>query len=316
MTRALITGITGQDGAYLAHLLLSKGYKVFGLKRRLSTENLWRLDYLGVTKDITLIDGDMTDFHSLKKAVDISEPDEIYNLAAQSFVRSSFDTPASTFDVNAKGVIHLLELVKSVGCKFYQASTSEMFGKTEGVQNEETPFNPQSPYAVAKLAAHYSVRNYRDAYGINASCGILFNHESPLRGEEFVTQKVAKAVKRIKAGDQTPLYMGNLEAQRDWGHAKDYVRAMWMMLQKDPDDYVIATGEAHSIYNLLSIAFAMEGMDFRHWIKIDEKHLRPLEVPYLKGDPSKAKEKLGWEPEVKFHELIQEMVTGKLRLAA
>lgn len=282
----------------------------------MSTENLWRLDYLGVTDKITLIDGDMTDMNSLSRAVDISEPDEIYNLAAQSFVKSSFDTPAATLDVNAKGVIYLLELVKSIGCKFYQASTSEMFGKTSGIQNEKTPFNPQSPYAVAKLAAHFSVQNYRDAYGINASCGILFNHESPLRGEEFVTQKIAKAVKRIQSGDQRKLHLGNLSAERDWGHARDYVRAMWMMLQHDPDDYVIATGEAHSVLNLVSIAFAFAGMDYRHWVEVDEKHMRPLDVPYLRGDPTKAKKILGWEPEVKFHELIHEMVVGKVSLAA
>jgi len=313
--KALITGITGQDGAYLAQFLLDKGYEVCGLKRRLSTLNLWRLDALGITDNVHLIDGDMNDMSSLEKAIEISNPDEVYNLAAQSFVKSSFDTPASTFDVNAKGVIHLLEIIKGSDTRLYQASTSEMFGNVTGMQDENTPFSPRSPYAVAKVAAHHSVKLYRDAYGVKASCGILFNHESPLRGEEFVTQKIVMAVLDIHERKKDKLYLGNLDASRDWGHAKDYVEAMWLMLQNEPDDFVVATGRTHTVREFVDHAFRIKGMDYRDHVEIDPKFFRPLEVGHLCGDPSKIAA-LGWRPRTAFISLIHNMLLNNVRLAA
>jgi len=317
--RALITGVSGQDGAYLAQFLLDKGYDVYGLKRRISTPNLWRLDVLGITDRITFIDGDMVDMSSLQNALDKAEPHEVYNLAAQSFVPTSFETPISTFDVNAKGVLNLLEAIRLSGndIKFYQASTSEMFGLVNvESQDEETPFHPRSPYGVAKVAAHYATINYRESYGMHACCGILFNHESPLRGEEFVTKKIATAVRRIKSGKQDKLLLGNLDAKRDWGHARDYVEAMWLMLQAEPDDYVIATGEAHSVREFVKVSFDSVGLDYKDYVRQDKRFMRPADVPLLCGNPQKAKEKLGWEPKVTFSGLIQEMVTNGLKAVA
>lgn len=317
--RALITGISGQDGAYLAKFLLGKGYDVFGLKRRLSTPNLWRLDVLGITDKVTLIDGDMVDMSSLHGALDKSQPDEIYNLAAQSFVPTSFESPISTFDVNAKGVLNLLESIRLSGrnIKFYQASTSEMFGLVNvESQDESTPFHPRSPYGVSKVAAHYATINYREAYGMHACCGILFNHESPLRGEEFVTRKVTEAVKRIKQGKQDKLLLGNLDAKRDWGHAEDYVKAMWLMLQNAPDEYVIATGKTYSVREFVSRSFDTVGLDYHDYVIKDERYMRPSDVPLLCGNPQKAIDKLGWKPEYSFESLIAEMVLGKVRMAA
>ena len=308
--KALISGITGQDGAYLAELLLSKGYAVYGIKRRTSTPNLWRLDALGLRDRITLINGDMTDMSSLQYALDMCEPDEVYNLAAQSFVHASFDTPTTTFDVNAKGVINLLEAIRLTGwdIKFYQASTSEMFGGMQPEsQNENTPFNPRSPYAVAKVAAHYATINYREAYGLSTSCGILFNHESPLRGEEFVTQKIALAVKKIRAGKQDKLYLGNLNAKRDWGHAKDYVKAM-MLINQRGGEYVVATGKTYSVREFVEKAFSVYGMDYEDHVEVANKFLRPLDVPVLCGDPTKIKEELLWEPTYTLDGMIEEMV--------
>jgi len=309
--RALITGISGQDGAYLAEFLLGMGYEVYGLKRRTSTPNLWRLQNLGILDRVNIIDGDLTDMPSLRRALEISNPDEVYNLAAQSFVHASFDAPVNTFDVNAKGVIHLLEAIRlhAKSIRFYQASTSEMFGMVDAeLQHENTRFYPRSPYAVAKVAAHYATINYRESYGLHTSCGILFNHESPLRGEEFVTQKVCKAVKNIVLGKQDKLLLGNMQAKRDWGHAKDYVKAMWLMLQSDPDEYVVATGETHSVREFVEKAFAFHNLDYREYVEHDEKMMRPIDVPLLRGSPLKIKRRLGWEPTYTLDEMIKEMV--------
>lgn len=316
--RALISGISGQDGAYLAELLLSKGYEVYGLKRRSSTDSLERLRALRIDDKVKVLYGDMTDQSSLREAVRVSRPDEVYNLAAQTFVMSSFDTPVSTFEVNALGVIHLLDILKGTDTRFYQASTSEMFGGMHPEsQSETTPFNPRSPYAVAKAAAHYATINYRQAYGLHASCGILFNHESPLRGEEFVTKKIADAVRRINHGTQHKLVLGNLDAYRDWGHARDYVYAMWLMLQQDkPDDYVIATGKTHSVREFAQRCFESVGLYYRDFVEIDDKLFRPSEVPVLCGDPRKAKEVLGWEATTTFQQLIDEMVFDRLKAVA
>jgi len=315
--RALLTGISGQDGAYLADLLLSKGYEVFGLKRRLSTTNLWRLESLGIEDKVTLIEGDMTDMSSLQNAVDKSEPDEIYNLAAQSFVPASFEAPILTFDINAKGVINLLEAVRlsRKEIKFYQASTSEMFGGMQPEsQSEKTAFNPRSPYAVSKAAAHYATINYREAYGLHASCGILFNHESPLRGDEFVTKKITNAVRRMQHGYMDKLVLGNIDACRDWGHARDYVYAMWLMLQQEsPDDYVIATGETHSVREFAKLAFEAIDLRYEDHVSFDEKFLRPSEVPVLRGDPQKAKDVLGWTASVTFQQLIDDMIFDEIK---
>ena len=318
--RALITGITGQDGAYLAKFLLNKGYAVFGMARRSSTDSQARLRALGIEDAITLLSGDMTDAGSLIAAVCESKPDEVYNLAAQSFVKESFATPVATFEVNAMGAVSLMGAVMThaPNARYYQASTSEMFGLVNvDSQDESTPFHPRSPYGVAKCAAHHATVNYREAYGLHASCGILFNHESPLRGNEFVTKKVADGVKGILAGTQNELMLGNLDASRDWGHAKDYVKAMWLMLQQDnPDDYVIATGETHSVREFVACAFESAGLKYQDYVRLDKRFLRPSDVPLLCGNPEKAKRVLGWERTYTFHGLIDEMVLGRLRAVA
>lgn len=350
MKKALITGITGQDGAYLTEFLINKGYKVFGMKRRSSMFNTGRIDHLyndpHINKDSDLVFcyGDMTDATSLIRIIQETQPDEIYNLAAQSQVKVSFANPEYTGNVNALGPLRILEAIRILGlekkARFYQASTSEIYGDTkESPQNEETPFNPQSPYAYAKLYAHKCVENYRKAYGIFACNGILFNHESPLRGETFVTRKITIAASKIVAGKQDRLYLGNLDSKRDWGHARDYVRAMWLMLQQDsPDDYVIATGEQHTVREFCSRAFKVLGIDLewrgtgvdekgyingdqssvgieeggaREVVCVDPCYYRPVDVIDLKGDYTKAKMKLNWKPEISFEEMIEEMVRGE-----
>jgi GDPmannose 4,6-dehydratase len=317
--RAFITGITGQDGAYLARLLVEKGYDVFGLVRRSSTAevNEYRLHWLGIGNLVHLVDSDLADFTSLARAMRAIQPQEVYNLAAQSFVRASWDQPLFTGGVTALGVANMLEAVR-LECpkaRFYQASSSEMFGLVqESVQSERTPFYPRSPYAVAKLYGHWITVNYRESFGIHASSGSLFNHESPLRGIEFVTRKVSDAVARFKCGLETGLQLGNLDARRDWGHAGDYVQAMWLMLQQPkPDDYVIATGTAHSVREMCRIAFAHAGLDADAHVVIDPNLFRPAEVDILLGNPAKAKAQLGWEPTVPFEALIKEMVDADLR---
>jgi GDPmannose 4,6-dehydratase len=308
--RALITGITGQDGSYLAELLLEKGYEVFGIIRRLSAPNVWRIQHL--LPRITLLQGDLLDQLSLIKAVDKARPDEFYNLAAMSFVPSSWDQPMLTGEYNAQGVTRALEAVRSVNPKirFYQASSSEMYGRVREVpQTEMTPFYPRSPYGVSKVFGHYITVNYRESYDLFACSGILFNHESPRRGIEFVTRKVTDGVARIKLGLEKKLMLGNRDACRDWGFSGDYVRAMWLMLQQDqPDDYVIATGEAHSVQELVEVAFGHVGLDWEKYVGVDERYLRPAEVDHLIGDPAKAKKALGWEPTVDFRGLVQMMV--------
>lgn len=322
MKKALITGITGQDGSYLAELLLDKGYEVYGIIRRSSSFNTARIDHLyqdpherGVR--LKLIYGDLSDSSSLNKIVQKVQPGEIYNLGAQSHVRVSFDIPEFTAEVTGLGTVRLLEAIREVGVKtkFYQASSSELFGKAkETPQNENTPFHPRSPYAAAKAYAYYITVNYREAYNIFACNGILFNHESPRRGETFVTRKITKAVARIKFGLQDKLYLGNLDAKRDWGYAKDYVEAMWLMLQQDePDDYVIATGESHSIKEFLEEAFGYVRMDWKGYVRIDPKYMRPVEVDSLLGDSSKANERLGWIPKVSFSELVKMMVDHDMK---
>jgi GDPmannose 4,6-dehydratase len=316
MKRALITGITGQDGAYLARFLLGKGYKVYGLIRRTSTPNYWRIK--DILDKIELIEGDMTDPASLNAAVLRSKPDEIYNLAAQSFVATSWQQPALTTEVGGVGTLHLLEAVRRFApkAKFYQASTSEMFGNSSdaGHQDENTPFHPRSPYAIAKLYSYWIVRNYRESYGMFTVNGILFNHESPLRGIEFVTRKVTDGVARIKLGMATELRLGNLDAKRDWGYAGDFVRAMWMMMQVDePDDYVVATGESHSVREFVIEAFAAAGIkDWERYVKQDERYMRPADVNVLLGRPNKAMAKLKWRPEVPFRQLVKMMVDADL----
>ncbi|MQL51385.1 GDP-mannose 4,6-dehydratase [Desulfofundulus thermobenzoicus] len=313
---ALITGITGQDGAYLAQLLLSKGYRVCGAFRRSSVLNLERLDYLGIREQVELLPLDLLDLGSIVRVLQKVQPDEVYNLAAQSFVAVSFDQPVSTGDITGLGAARMLEGIKLVNPKirFYQASSSEMFGKVQAVpQNEKTPFYPRSPYAAAKLYAHWMTVNYREAYGIYACSGILFNHESPLRGLEFVTRKITHGVARIKSGQERELRLGNLEAKRDWGYAPEYVEAMWLMLQqKEPEDYVIATGETHSVREFVEAAFAAAGLDWRKYVKTDPAFYRPAEVDLLVGDASRAKEKLGWQPKVTFKELVQIMVEADM----
>ena len=318
--KALITGITGQDGSYLAELLLEKGYEVYGIIRRSSTFNTDRIDH--IFKDphenpkIHLIYGDLTDSTSIYSILDEVRPDEIYNLAAQSHVRVSFDIPEYTADVTAVGAVRLLEAIRKLGLKskFYQASSSEMFGKVQAVpQTEATPFYPRSPYAVAKLSAHWITVNYRESYDMFACSGILFNHESPRRGQTFVTRKITHAVARIKAGLQDKLYLGNLDSKRDWGYAKEYVEAMWLMLQQDePEDYVIATNETHSIREFLEVAFKHAGLNWKDYVEIDPKYYRPAEVDLLIGDPKKAKEKLGWEPKTTFEDLAKLMVDADM----
>lgn len=311
---ALITGITGQDGSYLAELLLSKGYKVFGLRRRTSVPIMENIEHL--KNEIEFIDGDLLDMGSLINAVRISNPDEVYNLAAQSFVATSWIQPVATGQATGIGVTNMLEAVRLVKpeARFYQASSSEMFGKVvETPQKETTPFYPRSPYGVAKVYGHWITVNYRESYNMYACSGILFNHESPRRGIEFVTRKVTDAVARIKLGLQTELRLGNLDAQRDWGFAGDYVRAMWLMLQQDKaDDFVISTGETHTIEELVEIAFSHVGLNWRDYVVIDQKFVRPAEVDLLLGDCTKAKEKLGWELEVGFEQLVKMMVDSDL----
>jgi GDPmannose 4,6-dehydratase len=314
--RALITGISGQDGSYLAELLLDKGYEVHGIVRRSSSFNTDRIDHLyhdPHEQGVRLFThyGDLSDSVALVKLLYELQPDEIYHLGAQSHVRVSFDIPEYTFDITGSGTVRLLEAIREAGVRprFYQASSSEMFGAAPPPQNEETPFHPRSPYGVAKVASYWATVNYREAYGLFAVNGILFNHESPRRGETFVTRKITRAVARIAAGMQEKLYLGNLEAKRDWGYAPDYVEAMWMMLQADqPDDFVIATGETHSVREAVEIAFARKGLDPDEYVEIDPNYYRPSEVDHLLGDASKAKEKLGWEPRVRFKELVELMV--------
>ena len=307
---AFITGITGQDGSYLAEILLEKGYQVYGMVRRSSSFNTARIDH--IFGDIELVFGDLTDASSLNQLMRTIGPDEVYNLGAQSHVRVSFDIPEYTADVDALGTLRLLDAIREEGvqCRFYQASSSEMFGKVAEVpQKETTPFHPRSPYGVAKVFSYWITRNYREAYGMFAVNGILFNHESPRRGPTFVTRKVTRAVGAILRGEQNELYLGNLDAKRDWGYARDYMEGAWRMLQADePDDFVLATGETHSIRELLDEAFGYAGLDWEQYVKIDERYFRPSEVDLLIGDYSKAKEKLGWEPTVRFQELIRMMV--------
>jgi GDPmannose 4,6-dehydratase len=313
--RALITGLTGQDGSYLAELLLDKDYEVFGVVRRLSASNVWRIQHL--LDRITLIPGDLLDQLSLIKAVEVSQPDEFYNLGAMSFVPASWDQPMLTGEFNAQGVTRALEAVRSVNPKirFYQASSSEMYGRVREVpQTELTPFYPRSPYGVTKVFGHYITVNYRESYDLFACSGILFNHESPRRGIEFVTRKVTDGVARIKLGLTDKLMLGNRDACRDWGFAGDYVRAMWLMLQQDqPDDYVIATGEAHSVQEFVEVAFAHVGLDWEKHVGIDPRYLRPAEVDHLIGDPAKAKRQLGWEPTVNFKQLVTMMVDADMQ---
>jgi GDPmannose 4,6-dehydratase len=321
MTKALITGITGQDGSYLAEFLLAKGYEVHGIIRRASSFNTARIDHLYHDPQIYdvrlfLHYGDIADSTSLIKLLYRIQPDEVYHLASQSHVRVSFDIPEYTGDVTALSTVRILEAIRETGVKskFYQASSSEMFGKVqESPQNEATPFYPRSPYAAAKVYAHWMTVNYRESYGLFTASGILFNHESPRRGETFVTRKITRAAARIKAGLQEKLYLGNLDARRDWGYAKEYVEAMWLMLQQDePDDFVIATGETHSVREFLDEAFACVNLDWHDHVELDEKYLRPAEVDHLIGDASKAKRAFGWEPKVTFRELVRLMVEADL----
>ena len=315
MKSALITGITGQDGSYLAELLLEKGYEVHGVVRRASTENFERISHL--TGKINLHQADLLDQLSIIDVIKASNPSEIYNLAAQSFVPTSWKQPVLTGEFTAIGVTRMLEAVKLIGkdsIRFYQASSSEMYGKVQAVpQSEETPFYPRSPYGVAKLYGHWITINYRESYNMFAVSGILFNHESPRRGREFVTRKVTDGVARIKLGMSKELRLGNLDAKRDWGFAGDYVRAMWMMLQQDkPDDYVIATGETYTVKHLVELAFEAAGLEWQKYVVTDPALVRPAEVDLLIGDPAKAKKQLGWEPEVKFAQLVKMMVDADL----
>ncbi len=320
--RALITGITGQDGSYLAELLLDKGYEVYGIIRRTSTFTTDRIDHIYQDPHdkglrLKLIYGDLGDSSAVNQIIKDVRPDEIYNLGAQSHVRVSFDIPEYTGDIVGLGTLRMLDAIRESGVKtkFYQASSSEMYGKVQAVpQNEETDFYPRSPYAVAKLYAHWITKNYRESYNMFACSGILFNHESPRRGETFVTRKITEAIARIKLGLQDTLYLGNLDAKRDWGYAKEYVEAMWLMLQQSkPDDYVIATGETHSVREFLEAAFGYAELDWKKHVKIDKKYFRPAEVDLLIGDATKAKKQLGWEPKVKFNELVKIMVDADMK---
>jgi GDPmannose 4,6-dehydratase len=308
--KAFITGVTGQDGSYLAEILLEKGYEVYGMVRRSSSFNRSRIDHL--RGDIELVYGDLGDGSSLNQLMRTIRPDEVYNLGAQSHVRVSFDIPEYTADVAGLGTLRLLDAIREgdLTCRFYQASSSEMFGKAKEVpQNEETPFHPRSPYAVGKVFAHWITRNYREAYGMYAVNGILFNHESPRRAETFVTRKITVGVGAILRGETSELRLGNLEAKRDWGYAKDYMDGAWRMLQQDePDDYVLATGETHSVAEFLDEAFGYAGLDWKEYVKTDPRYLRPAEVDLLIGDYSKARAALGWEPTVRFAELVRMMV--------
>ena len=312
MKKALITGITGQDGAYLARFLLDKGYQIFGTYRRLSTPNFWRLQYLEIFDKVSLIPADLVDSSSVFGAVKISEPDEVYHLAAQSFVGASFEQPSGAGEITGLGVTRILEAIRQINpkIKFYQASTSELYGKGNvEPQTENTLFQPSSPYAAAKLYGYWITGIYREGYGIFACNGILFNHESPLRGLEFVTRKISNAAARIALGLETELRLGNLEARRDWGYAPEYVESMWLMLQQDaPDDYVIATNEAHSVKECVKKAFEIAGLDWERHVRVDERFLRPLDVNFLQGNYSKAKQKLGWEPKVHFDEGLKRTI--------
>lgn len=320
--KALITGITGQDGSYLTELLLGRGYDVYGVIRRASTFNTERIDHIYQDphesgRRLRLLYGDLNDASSLNKILRDVQPDEIYNLGAQSHVRVSFDIPEYTAEVGALGTLRLLEAIRETGLRatrFYQASSSELFGKVQEVpQRETTPFYPRSPYGVAKLYAYWITVNYRESYGLFACNGILFNHESQRRGETFVTRKITRAAAAIKLGLQNKLYLGNLDAKRDWGHAKDFVEAMWLMLQQDePDDYVIATGETHSVREFLDEAFGHLDLDWKQFVEIDPRYFRPAEVDLLVGDASNARRKLGWEPKITFKELVRMMVDADL----
>ena len=312
--KALITGITGQDGSYLAELLLEKGYEVHGLVRRSSSFNTWRIDH--VRDHLVLHYGDLVDQNSLVRTIESIEPDEVYNLAAQSHVKVSFEMPEYTTDVTAMGVLRLLDAVRELGSKarVYQAGSSEMFGLVqETPQTEKTPFHPRSPYGVAKVFGHWMTINYREGYGLHASNGILFNHESPRRGENFVTRKITMGLAAIKKGQSKELRLGNLDAKRDWGYAKDYVEAMWLILQQaKPDDYVVATGETYSVRDFLTEAFGYVGLDWQQYVKVDPKYFRPAEVDFLLGDPAKAKAQLGWKPKVSFRDLVRLMVDADM----
>ncbi len=321
--KALITGITGQDGSFLAELLLAKGYEVHGLIRRASTFNTGRLDAIysdphAAKNRLFLHYGDLSDASALSRLLGKIQPDELYNLAAQSHVRVSFDAPEYTTDISATGTVRLLEAIRESGLqpRFYQASSREMFGKVREIpQRETTPFYPRSPYGCAKVYSFWITVNYRESYGLHASNGILFNHESPRRGETFVTRKITRAVAHIQAGLQDKLYLGNLDAKRDWGYAKEFVEAMWLMLQQDqPDDYVVATGETHSIREFLDLAFAQVHLDWRKYVQIDPRYFRPAEVDELIGDASKAKRQLGWQPKTKFPDLVKLMVEADIKL--
>ena len=323
MTKALITGITGQDGSYLAELLLKKGYEVYGLVRRSSSFNTGRIDHIyrdshDQDTHLRLVYGDLNDASSLNHVLRTIQPDEIYNLGAQSHVRVSFDVPEYTAEVSGLGCLRILEAIRESGMttKFYQASSSELYGKVvETPQKETTPFYPRSPYACAKAFAFYTTVNYRESYGTYAVNGILFNHESPRRGETFVTRKITRGIANIKLGLQTKLYLGNLDAKRDWGFAADYVQGMWLMLQQpEPDDYVLATGETHSVREFLDVAFEHAGLDWKKHVEIDPRYFRPAEVDLLLGDSTKARTKLGWKPSVTFRELVHMMVDADLEL--
>ena len=326
MKRALISGITGQDGAYLAELLLAKGYEVHGIKRRASSFNTERVDHLyqdphDSGQRFFLHYGDLTDATNLIRIIQQVQPDEIYNLGAQSHVQVSFETPEYTANTDAMGTLRILEAIRILGMeqktRFYQASTSELYGKVQQVpQSETTPFYPRSPYGVAKLYAYWITVNYREAYGLYACNGILFNHESPRRGETFVTRKITRALARIHLGQQDCLHLGNLDARRDWGHARDFVEAQWLMLQQDePDDYVVATGESHSVRDFLDTAARVLELDWQGRVEKDPRYFRPTEVDFLLGDSAKARRKLGWQPRVSFEELVRRMVTHDLELA-
>lgn len=328
MKKVLITGITGQDGSYLAEFLLQKGYEVHGIIRRASTFNTSRIEHLYVDPHrvggrLFLHYGDLTDSTGIRKVLEAVKPDEIYNLGAQSHVRVSFDQPEYTIDVIALGAIRILEAIRDYSkrtddsIRYYQASSSEMFGNTTEIpQKETTPFHPRSPYACAKVCAFFETINYREAYGLFACNGILFNHESPRRGETFVTRKITRAASRIKLGLQHKLYLGNLDAKRDWGFAGDYVRSMWLMLQQSaPDDYVIATGETHSVREFLEEVFSLLELDWKKYVEIDKRYFRPSEADILQGDASKARKALGWKPETTFHQLVKTMVQADMKLA-
>ena len=327
MKKALITGITGQDGSYLAEFLLAKGYQVHGIIRRASTFNTERIDHIyedphDAERKFQLHYGDLADGTGLRRILEKVQPEEVYNLGAQSHVRVSFDQPVYTADIVGLGTLRLLEALRDSivangrQVRFYQAGSSEMYGSTNPPQNENAPFHPRSPYAVGKVSAHWYAVNYRESYGMFICNGILFNHESERRGETFVTRKITRALGRIKAGLQKKLFLGNLDAKRDWGHATDYVEAMWMMLQQNaPDDFVVATGEAHSVREFLEEAFSLANLDWQKYVEVDPRYFRPAEVDYLLGDPTKIKQTLGWEPKINFKQLVRLMYEHDLNLA-